>query len=75
MTILFINNDGGGFADRIDIPDGTTVATLFADKMHNRKAADFLIRVNRQPATSDQVLHPDDRVSITPAKIEGAVAA
>lgn len=75
MQILFINNDGSGFADKIDIPDGTTVATLFADKMPNRKAADFLIRVNRQPTTADQVLMPDDRVSITPAKIEGARAA
>jgi hypothetical protein len=75
MQILFINNDGSGFADKIDIPEGTTVATLFADKMANRKAADFLIRVNRQPTTADQVLKPDDRVSITPAKIEGARAA
>jgi len=72
MTIMFINNDGGGFADRIDVPDGTTVATLFADKMPNRKASDFLIRVNRQPAAADQALKADDRVSITPTKIEGA---
>lgn len=75
MQILFINNDGSGFADKIDIPDGTTVASLFADKMPNRKAADFLIRVNRQPTTADQVLKPEDRVSFTPSKIEGARAA
>jgi hypothetical protein len=75
MQILFINNDGSGFADKIDIPEGTTVATLFTDKLPNRKAADFLIRVNRQPTTADQVLMPDDRVSITPSKIEGARAA
>ena len=74
MNILYINNDGGGFADRIDVPEDTTVATLFADKMPNRKAADFLIRVNRQPSTADQVLKLDDRVSITPSKIEGAKA-
>ncbi|MFO0938658.1 MAG: hypothetical protein U0798_19320 [Gemmataceae bacterium] len=72
MTIFFINNDGGGFANRIDIPDGMTVATLFADKMPNRNAGDFLIRVNRQPAVADQILNPEDRVSITPTKIEGA---
>jgi sulfur carrier protein ThiS len=72
MTILLINNDGGGFADHVDIADQTTVATLFADKMAGRKARDFLIRVNRQPAASDQVLQPGDRVSITPTKIEGA---
>ena len=41
--------------------------------MPGRKAADFLIRVNRQPAVADQLLQSDDRVSITPTKIEGAI--
>ena len=75
MTLFFINNDGGGFADRIEVADGTTVSSLFAEKMPGRKAQDFLIRVNRQPAVADQLLKPDDRVSITPTKIEGALAA
>ena len=75
MTLFFINNDGGGFADRIEVADGTTVSSLFAEKMPGRKAQDFLIRVNRQPAVADQLLKPDDRVSITPTKIEGARAA
>jgi hypothetical protein len=74
MQILFINNDGGGFADHVEVADGTTVTQLFADKLPNRKAADFLIRVNRQPAAADQVLQPGDRVSFTPTKIEGAAA-
>ena len=75
MTIFFINNDGGGFADRIDIAEGTTVASLFAEKVPGRKAVDYLIRVNRQPAVADHLLKPEDRVSITPTKIEGARAA
>jgi hypothetical protein len=74
MQILFINNDGGGFADHIDVDDGTTVAKLFTDKLPTRKAADFLIRVNRLPAAADQVLQPGDRISMTPTKIEGAAA-
>ncbi|CAN5530903.1 hypothetical protein BH11PLA2_BH11PLA2_46420 [soil metagenome] len=72
MKVLFINNDGGGFADHIEIDDGASVSTLFAEKMAGRKAGDFLIRVNRQPAAADQVLQAGDRVSITPTKIEGA---
>ena len=72
MEILFINNDGGGFADKIHVPVGTTVAQLFAQQLPHAKAANYLIRVNRQPATSDQPLEPNDRVSITPTKIEGA---
>jgi hypothetical protein len=74
MTILFINSDGGGFADHIAVDDGTTVAALFAQKMPGRKPADFLIRVNRLPSTSDQILRDGDRVSFTPTKIEGAAA-
>ena len=74
MNILLINNDGGGFADHVDVPERTTVAALFADKLPGRQAGDFLIRVNRQPAAADQVLQVGDRVSITPTKIEGAAA-
>ena len=74
MQILFINNDGGGFADHIQVADGTTVAQLFADKLPGRKPADFLIRVNRMPAADDQVLQGGDRLSFTPTKIEGAAA-
>ena len=72
MRLLFINNDGGGFADGIDAAEGTTVAQLFAERMPGRKAADYLIRVNRLPVSGDQVLQPGDRVSITATKIQGA---
>lgn len=72
MQILFINNDGGGFADQIEIPDGTTVSDLFSQRMPQRKSANYLIRVNRQPVASDAVLQPGDRVSFSPTKIEGA---
>ncbi len=74
MKVLFINNDGGGFADHIELTEGTTVAQLFAKKLPDRHAADYLIRVNRLPSAADQVLHESDRVSITPVKIEGAAA-
>ncbi len=72
MKILFINNDGAGFADHIEIADGTTVEQLFRKRVNEGNPADYLIRVNRQPASSDQVLQPGDRVSFTPTKIEGA---
>ena len=29
MKIFFINNDGGGFADHLEIEGGTTVEQLF----------------------------------------------
>ena len=72
MRILFINNDGGGFADTIEVAEGTTVAALFGQRLPGRSAADYLVRVNRLPSAAEQPLHEGDRVSITPTKIEGA---
>ena len=72
MRVLFINNDGGGFADHIEVEPNTTVAKLFAQRLPEAKAANYLIRVNRQPAAADQLLQEGDRVSFTPTKIEGA---
>ena len=72
MRILFINNDGGGFADYIEVTDGLRVEQLFEQQMGAGKAQDYLIRVNRQPVTADQGLQEGDRVSFTPTKIEGA---
>jgi hypothetical protein len=72
MKILFVNNDGGGFADYIDVDSGTTIENLFNLKMEGAKPEDYLIRVNRQPAARDQVLLQGDRISLTPTKIEGA---
>lgn len=72
MKILWINNDGGGFADHIDVEKGVTVSELFAERLPESRAEDYLIRVNRMPASADQVLQEGDRVSMTPTKIEGA---
>jgi len=72
MRILFINNEGGGFADYVDISEGQTVEQFFNDKMPGRKADNYLIRVNRQPVPRDYVLREADRITITPTKIEGA---
>ena len=74
VKIMFINNDGGGFADYIEVPDGQTVAKLFESRLPHAKPSDYLIRVNRQPCSEDQVLQPGDRCSMTPVKIEGAAA-
>lgn len=72
MRILFIDNEGGGFADYIDVSEGKTVEQFFNDKMPGRKADNYLIRVNRQPVPRDYILKEGDRITITPTKIEGA---
>ena len=72
MKILYINNDGGGFADYVEVADGTTIEQFFAERLSGSKAQDYLIRVNRQPAAANQTLQDSDRISCTPIKIEGA---
>ncbi len=72
MRLLYINNDGSGFADYVTATEGTTVKEFFNQKMPGQEPTDFLIRVNRQPVSRDYVLQENDRVSITPTKLEGA---
>ena len=72
MKLFFINNVGSGFADRIEVPEGTTVGQLFKDKLPDANPADYLVRVDRQPVAADEVLRDGCRVSVTPVKIEGA---
>ena len=73
MQIMYINCDGAGFADHVEVNDGLTVGTFFEQQMPERRPEDYLIRINRQHATRDQQLQEGDRVSVTPVKIEGAV--
>ncbi len=72
MRILVINNDGGGFADYVDVADDTTVDQLFTKHCQSSNPSNYLIRVNRQPCARDQRLQEGDRISFTPTKIEGA---
>ncbi len=72
MRLLYINNMGGGWADYIDVNDGMTVEQFFKQRMPNQSPDDYLIRVNRQPVARDYVLQENDRVTVTPTKIQGA---
>ncbi len=72
MKVLVINNNGGGFADYVDVAESTTVAQLFEQQIGSAKPENYLIRVNRQPCSADQVLQEGDRISITPTKIDGS---
>ena len=72
IRIMYINNDGGGFCDYVEVEKGTTVTHFFERRVPNGKPADYLIRVNRQPVAADQALQEGDRISVTPTKIDGA---
>ena len=72
IRIFYVNNHGGGFADHVEVPEGTTIEKFFSQRMPDQASADFLIRVNRLPTPRDYVLQDGDRITITPTKIEGA---
>jgi len=72
MKVLLINNDGAGFADTIEIEEGTSAVGLFYERVPHGRPEDYLIRVNRLPAAANQMLVDGDRISITPTKIHGA---
>ncbi len=72
MKIFVINNFGTGFADTVELPEGTTIKALFEQTVKHAHPEDYLIRLNRGPVAADYVLQDGDRVSITPRKIEGA---
>ena len=54
MKILFINNDGAGFANHIEIEADTTVQSLFNQRIGEGRESNYLIRVNRQPVSAEQ---------------------
>ena len=72
MKIMFINAGGGGFADYVEVEEGTTVGQLFANHVPGGKPQDYLIRLDRLPTAVNEVLKEGSRLSITPMKIEGA---
>ena len=72
MQLLFINNDGAGFADYVTVEEGTTVDKFFSNRMNGSDPSNYLIRVNRQPVPKNYILQEGDRVTFTPTKIEGA---
>lgn len=74
MKVLFLNNNGAGFADYVEVAEGTNVEKFFEEHMSEGEPADYLIRVNRQPVPRSYVLQEADRISFTPVKIEGALA-
>ena len=72
MKILWINNDGGGYADYVEAAEGASIEQFLGERMPGCTAEDYLIRVNRQPVARDYVLRDGDRVTCTPVKVEGA---
>jgi hypothetical protein len=62
--IRYINNEGGGFADTIEVPSGTTIGQFVRERVSN--PGNYHIRVNGQEVAADEFLQEGARVSIVP---------
>ncbi len=72
MQVFFVNNNGGGFADYVEVNENTTVGQFFENHMQDANAADYRIRVNREPVPAGRLLRDGDKISITPNNVKGA---
>lgn len=74
ISIFFVNNHGKGFADSIDIQEGTSVRELMESRMPGHSPSNFNVKVNNTQVDADYVLQDNDRVVVSMTKIEGACA-
>jgi len=72
IQIVLVNPNAGGRVETINVPEDTTVEEVFSDYVGGDPSA-YLVRLNgvRLSETSRK-LHPNDRVSVSPTKIDGA---
>jgi sulfur carrier protein ThiS len=72
VSITLLNAHGSGFVDTVKVTAGTTIEDLFKEVTKGARPDQYQITVNREPAQRSYILKEGDRVTITPAKIEGA---
>ena len=69
ITVLYVNNDGGGFPESKPVDDGTTFGEFVSGLISN--TASYRIRLNGDLAAHEAVLEDGDRVVVTPIKVDG----
>lgn len=77
FTVDYINADGGGFSETIQVALGTTYKEFFAIRKPGQDPASYHIRVLRGGVkftpNGGQLVEPGDVISVLSAKVEGAV--
>jgi sulfur carrier protein ThiS len=71
IEVLFVSNANGGFANKVTAIAGVTAGQFIAQQ-NSGMTTGFSIRINNLPATADQVLNNNDKVSVSPVNIKGA---
>ena len=64
MQVFLMQNTGGGQANFVEVPEGTTVARLLATHFPGRNPRDFVVLVNRQQVQNEETLQVGDRVVV-----------
>jgi molybdopterin converting factor small subunit len=75
IDVLFIDAraGGGGFAPKRTVLAGITIKQFLQQQLQNGDVSGMVIRVNNNPVVDTYVLQSGDKVSLFPAKVEGAV--
>ena len=75
ITVRFINNGGGGFAESVTCDAGLTIKEFVARKTASLSldTSSMKITVNDRAVPEDCIVVNDDVVSITPTKVGGGV--
>lgn len=76
INVTLVTNDGAGLPVRVPVIEGTTLEK-FLEVSFEGDPDEFTIRVRANGTTveahKDYVLQDDDRVSLAPTKVEGAL--
>ena len=70
MRVTFLNADGAGFGQELQVPDGTTVRELCEEQ--GVQVSRCVIRVNGEVARGDDELFEGYRVTAAPTQVKGA---
>jgi hypothetical protein len=70
ITVLYVNNEGGGFAESKPVDNGTTFGD-FITRNVGGDTSGYRIRLNNVIAQHTTVLKNGDRVVVTPIKVDG----
>ena len=73
MLVTFINNEGGGGVQDINIPDGTTFGNFIRQSMPSFNSGRHQARVNQENAHPDDILTSGDHIAVMPVKVGGGL--
>lgn len=74
MEIMFLHHRDDGFIGVLQVEPGTTLSNFLSSQIGGFNSSDCTVRVNREQVSSfDYVLQNNDKVTVTPSKVTGAL--